>query len=492
MEIQKLILYGAGRRCERLCRMLRKTDVEPAALVDSSPKKWGEEVEGYRISAPKVLEEYRDFYFCITPEDGGTADEIRRELQSIYHFRPENEIDYQRAMLQIYVRTYAGSPLICQTGKETDGAEEESMLFDCYNGLVLGGVEAWTMDLCQALIKDGRRNIFIISDKGTYTIPAMLENCILSADIDHRERFLESTIHSLIDVIMKKMPCKVVTCITDEVMLAAYIVKSYYPDKVEIISVLHNSNEGVYREYMAFRDCPDLHIGVSRDIQNDLIERGICPEKTASMTCPFFCEQNLRRSYSEEQSMPVRIGFAGRLEYYQKRMDLMLKLIAELAEKKVDFMMEFAGAGSAQGEMENFVLNNHLDEKVRFLGRIERTEIPDFWKRQDICINMADFEGRSISIIEAMGNGAVPVVTQTSGVREDIVNGFNGYVVPIGDYHAAAECIGHLAGCRERLCEMGRLAHDAVYPKSRMEPHLAFWKKVLYDRERGQEWRELR
>ena len=78
-----------------------------------------------------------------------------------------------------------------------------------------------------------------------------------------------------------------------------------------------------------------------------------------------------------------------------------------------------------------------------------------------------------------MGNGAVPVVTATSGVKEDITDDENGYIVPIGDYNAMAERIGYLASHRERLRTMGKLAHDVVYPKSRIESHLEFWKGIL-------------
>ena len=92
---------------------------------------------------------------------------------------------------------------------------------------------------------------------------------------------------------------------------------------------------------------------------------------------------------------------------------------------------------------------------------------------------MADLEGRAISICEAMGCGAVPVVTDTSGVREDISDGVNGYIVPIGDYKTAADRIEYLYHHRSRLPEMGKIAHEVVYPKSRMEPHIKFWKDLL-------------
>lgn len=92
---------------------------------------------------------------------------------------------------------------------------------------------------------------------------------------------------------------------------------------------------------------------------------------------------------------------------------------------------------------------------------------------------MADYEGRSISTLEAMGNGAVPIVTATSGVKEDIIDGLNGYIVPLGDYYTMADRIEYLAQHRSQLFQMGKLAHEVIYPKSSMKKHIEFWKEVF-------------
>ena len=64
-------------------------------------------------------------------------------------------------------------------------------------------------------------------------------------------------------------------------------------------------------------------------------------------------------------------------------------------------------------------------------------------------------------------------------VKEDIENGINGYIVPLGDYQAAAERIEYLAKNRQQLRQMGELAHQVMYPKSQMGTHLKFWESIL-------------
>lgn len=474
---KKLFLYGAGKRCRDLCKILQQTDYEIIAILDSNSGRWGNVIEGYPIEAPEKIKWLKEFGVCITVADIKSKQAIRNMFWQKYQYDLKREVNYNQLILEVYRDSETIKSVIQKQNNHI--GFEENILFDCYNGLGLGGVEAWTKDICSTLIKSGQNNIYIISDQGNYVVPDILINHILKVDINHEEKFLESTILNLIKTIIKMLPCKIITCTTNEVMVAAYLVKCRYPQLIKIISVIHNSNESVYDDYMDFKTCPDLYIGVSQDIIEDMISRGVESSKITSMTCPFFCERKLERTYTEDMTKPICLGYAGRMEDSQKRMDLLLKCVELLEEKNVCFRMELAGDGTARQKMENFINSKHLERKVKFLGRLKREEMPYFWKQQDICVNFADFEGRCISIIEAMGNGAVPIVTATSGVKEDITNGVNGYIVPIGDYRAVADHIEYLSYHREKLPDMGTIAHKIVYPKSRMEKHLEFWKDIL-------------
>lgn len=473
----KVVLYGAGERCRRLCKILKSSNIEIVSIVDSDKKKWGKEIDGYLIRTPDILKNIQDVDVCITVADTDMVEVIRERIYQNYYCESSKEISYLQLILKAYKENEFIKQLILRKGSRI--SQKKSVLYDCYNGLGLGGVEAWTMNLCETMINNGDDNVYIISDNGKYNVPDLMKEHILYVDINHREPYCSESILNLIEVIMEKLPCKVITCAVDEVMLAAYLVRRYFPDEIQIISVVHNSNESMYDEYEAFRQCSDYYIGVSRDIKDDLVRKGLPLDRVFTMTCPFACEPILHRSYTEDVSMPIHIGYAGRMEYFQKRMDLMLQLIETLEQKKINFVLEFAGDGIARKKMEDYVYYNDLSDKVKFWGKMDRTKLSLFWKKQDVCINLADYEGRSISILEAMGNGAIPVVTATSGVREDIIDDVNGYIIPIGDYHVMVKKIEYLEKHRGRLKEMGKLAHDKIYPKSLMEPHLMFWKKIL-------------
>lgn len=279
--------------------------------------------------------------------------------------------------------------------------KEKTLMFSSINGLSLGGVQAWTKDICEALVKKGMENIYVISNKGNYKVPVMLEKNIVYVDITSPWDFRKESVLNVVDAIFEKLPCKMIITQAEEITLGACLVKHYLPDMIDIISTIRGSNNLIYQNYMDFQEYADIHIGVSLDIKRDMIQSGIEPERMYSMCVPFECDEFLVRTYTEDDSLPIRIGYAARMRKIDdaaKRLDLLLEIMLLLDKNKVDFQMELAGDGSARREMEEFVSLHCLEDRVKFLGEIDRSCIPSFWKRQDICISTSGYEGRSHSI----------------------------------------------------------------------------------------------
>lgn len=478
-----IILYGAGKRCLSICSLLKSIpDYEVMFIVDSNCDKWGKRIGNWEIVSPELIGRYSNSYLCITVARQNDIDEIRHKLKKGYSYDASYEIDYEQLLFELLKKTVelkSKEDLGDDSCKQT---VHRNIIFDCYRGLGLGGIESWTKDVCLGLLDRNWRNISILSSQKASGTPLELVKLIDTVQMDNTVLCEESDFGYVIDYLLEHLPCIVVANYRKPVLMAACILKRKYPNTLKIISVIHGGTEDIYRHYMIYKNHVDLFVGVSQDIYAAMIKKGIKREKIYAMSCPFECEQKLLRNYSTDNSCPICIGYAGRMdgmEYSQKRMDLVLKLMTELVDRNVNYKMELAGDGPVRAQMEKFVLDKGLGDKVIFLGRLERRYIADFWKKQDIAINLSDCEGRSISMLEAMANGAVPVLTDVSGTREDVINEINGYIVPLGDYHMMADRIEYLSTHRERLQKLGQAAHDAVYPKSSLDKHLDFWEKIL-------------
>ena len=94
-------------------------------------------------------------------------------------------------------------------------------------------------------------------------------------------------------------------------------------------------------------------------------------------------------------------------------------------------------------------------------------------------VSCSEYEGHSISQSEAMAEGAVPVITDVSGARDDVTDGYNGYVVAVGDIDALADRIQELYLDRDKLEQMGRRAHDTICERQKTMDQGAFWDDLI-------------
>ena len=92
--MKKLVLFGSGKRCKRLCNILKGSNYEVVAILDSNPDRWGEEVIGYKIEPPKIIKNFLNAYLCITVADFNAIKKIREDITHISHYKLENEINY--------------------------------------------------------------------------------------------------------------------------------------------------------------------------------------------------------------------------------------------------------------------------------------------------------------------------------------------------------------------------------------------------------------
>lgn len=473
--IPEIIIYGSGQRGRGLYTLLKDCDINIKYVIDTNEEKWSSPFYDIKISKPDILLEDNEAPICIAIAKEEDAMQVRKRLRTEYAVTEEREIRYFDLLRDLY-----------RINKNVHNALQGEVLlgqpkifFECDYGLGLGGIEAWTKSICSELISDGRDNICIISDRGDYDIPSILNDKVVMLPINHDEMFGVETITAIIRFLLQQMPCVIVTGQFYVTLLAACLIKQHYPDQIKIISTIHFGQEELYRQYASVNTYVDRFIGVSKDITDGLERYGIEKCKIDHMTCPVKCEEVIERSYTINSKQPIKLGFAGRVNVKQKRMDLIPAFTEELDRHKVNYCLEIAGEGDYWEKLRVFIENNGLEDKIRLLGQLDRAEISAFWQRQDICFSLSDYEGRSISIMEAMANGAVPVVTATSGVGEDIADGENGYIVDIQDIRKLAERVALLEQHRDMLMVMGKKAHDSIWPKCQMRDHLCFWKEIL-------------
>lgn len=468
--MKKFVFFGTGDRGRKLYKLFLHYGIEIEYWIDSNHEKWNKELENKFIYPPSRIQNENNIQVCISAID------LTREMY-------QKVLEYGVPACNIY--TFYDAVIYCIShyftkDKSDKAVGKKNIILDCFNGLGLGGVESWSMTLLKELRKE-KYEAYLLSPYGAYEVEHAIKERTLWFDWDADKPFDPGNLESILKVIECKLPCVFISSFVNDALLAACSIKRKYPEKIKVMSVIHQGLPSVYRECSELNPYIDQYIAVSRDIQTGMEEYGVQREKVLHMTCPVKYIEPYKRTYSITNESPLRIGYAGRIESAQKRLDCLMIMIEKLEHLHTNYQLEIAGNGSYLETLTGEIKEHSLDKKINLIGEIKKTEIADFWSKQDICINLSDFEGRSISIMEAMINGAVPVVTDTSGIREDIEDGINGYIVPIGDYTAMAMKIDYLANHRELLKIYGEKSHEILKQKGSIDSHMEFWRNVLQE-----------
>ena len=85
-------------------------------------------------------------------------------------------------------------------------------------------------------------------------------------------------------------------------------------------------------------------------------------------------------------------------------------------------------------KIKHVIKTNKLEKVVNFLGF--RTDIPELLSITDVFVLASHIEGMPISSLEALSMGVPVVGTNIRGIREEIIDGKTGYLVPLQNINA--------------------------------------------------------
>ena len=464
----KIYLFGAGKKGKYWIDCLKGYGVMPEGFIDNNRVLQGSICEGVSVYELDRLKRQPFDYIAITCNDEKTI-----RLQLLKEGILEDKIIFGYHGLRNYL-FYCISKDLTQSRRK--GNTNPKVLFDLQNGMVLGGVEAWSYELAGQLKKQGIDGGYLTVDskQAKYEDQTYPVHIFRYHECKGEKEKLESCLH----LIEENLPCTVICNFPQYIFWSACIAKKMYPEQVRIIAVQHNDDQSYYEAYSLWQEYIDRCMVISSRIEDKQLSYGMERNKIMHIEWQIACDGELDRTWSKE-SVPVQMGYAGRVTVIQKRADLLLEVALRLREKGIRFCLSVAGTGDYTETLCRRVQEEGLCDDVKIIGYIERKKISEFWKKQDIMISCSEWEGHSISQSEAMAAGAVPVITDVSGARDDVTDGYNGFVVPVGDIDALADRICFLYHNRNEIEQLGKHAHEVIYERQKEMNQVTFWNKVL-------------
>lgn len=167
-------------------------------------------------------------------------------------------------------------------------------------------------------------------------------------------------------------------------------------------------------------------------------------------------------------SGPLRLAYIGRMVEAQKRISNFLLLVDALEARGVSYELHMVGDGHDMSNWTTGLASRTLRHgAVRVHGRRDPAWVERFLQGIDVSVLLSEFEGTSVTMLEAMGAGVVPAVTRVrSGVDEWVRDGESGIVVKVGAIEEMADRLTALWRDREsggdQLARMGISAWERV------------------------------
>ncbi len=179
----------------------------------------------------------------------------------------------------------------------------------------------------------------------------------------------------------------------------------------------------------------------------------------------------------------LRLIYAGRMENGQKGIFDLPEIDRHL--RVMDCHVEWTLVG---GGPDAAALRRRWGEHahVRWLGPSSNAEVMKLYATQDVFVLPTRAEGFPVALLEAMGAGVVPVVSDiASGVPEVVEDGVTGFRPAVADVTGFATAIATLHRNRDQLGAMSRAAGQTVIQRFDIRDRVADY-QALYAR-----WREL-
>jgi len=199
-------------------------------------------------------------------------------------------------------------------------------------------------------------------------------------------------------------------------------------------------------------------VAVSHSTRDDLVARGLRAAEIDVIPNGIDLERYAPDPSVSRAVLPTLL-FLGRLKQY-KRVDLVIEAVARLTRAGTDVELLVAGTGDRAEELQRLAGRLGVSERVRFLGYVSEEKKVEIMRSSWIHVLTSPKEGWGITNLEAGACGTPTIASDSPGLRESVVHGETGLLVPHEDVDALAGAITELISDPDRRESMGLKARS--------------------------------
>lgn len=218
-------------------------------------------------------------------------------------------------------------------------------------------------------------------------------------------------------------------------------ISDLYDKKPKIISWIHGEPE--YYGGEEWLNYSNSHIAISTDIgkkiKNIVRDNGIVyyvgnPVDTKGL-----------KSITKPKNK-MRLLYIGRLENNQKRLDVLFNGLKDL---KFDWELDIIGSGEHENQLKDLAKYLKIDKNINWIGWKE--DPWSFIQESSALVITSDYEGFGLVMVEALSRGLTVISTDTSGAKDIIIEGINGWIFEKGNSKELANILKEIDTGKRKL-----------------------------------------
>ena len=251
----------------------------------------------------------------------------------------------------------------------------------------------------------------------------------------NRPGIFEDRLQSILRLLKEFNPTVVAATLSP----SSFEVLRYMPAGVFRVVVGQSDEPQVYKALAAYAQHMDMLAVVSQTMKRNA---EAMPEFAGLRICSLPYGVPIPEALpARDFERPLRILYLGRLYREQKRVQIFPTILDQLRASGIPFHWTIAGDGDEKARLEETMRNTVADQTVLFPGPIPYSNILPLLLAHDVFLLASDYEGLPLSLLEAMGCGLVPVVSDLPSGISEAVNEATGKRVPPANISGYADAI---------------------------------------------------
>lgn len=210
------------------------------------------------------------------------------------------------------------------------------------------------------------------------------------------------------------------------------------------------------------RSCAHV-LAVSEFIRKQVIDFGVAPDRVTTLhntmqpsSADKGARAGIRAQFAIDQDAVV-LAHVGTLLQSKGQIET-IDAFSTLAAKYPRARMIVVGEGPARPQIESRINHYGLHDRITLTG--QRSDVPDLLAASDIFAHPSLRDPFPLAVLEGLAAGLPVLAWDEGGIREQIVNGETGFLLPTGDVRALANSLDSLLADPDLRSQMGNKGRE--------------------------------